>query len=670
MQKLLLTSVCTLFLITILPAQEKLNIKFGKIQPQDFEIKSPLLDSNVNAIVLSDQGSTEFEGNNKGWFKMIYRRHKRIKLINKNGFDAADISIYLYSDGQDAEKLNELKANTYNLENGKVATIELGKKSIFVEKMNRNLIETKFTFPGITSGSIIEYTYTIESDFMFNLQPWIFQGQYPCLWSEYNVQLPDFFNYVFLSQGYLKFDAEEKSENFKRFIVSKSNNFGPTETFSLNTTILDRKWVMKNVPPIKEESFTTTLNNHIAKIEFQLSEYRFPEQPTKKIMGDWKTVTEKLLEREDFGLSYNRGNGWLEDDLKKIIGGVTDKREKTEKIFEFVRNNFTCTKTRGIYVEDKTTLKDIFNKKSGTVSDINLLLVAMLKKAEISCEPVILSLRSRGTVHPIYPLMDRFNYLVAMVTIDEKPIFLDASINKLGFNQLTAACYNGTAWIIEKGNTRPIEFSADSIMEYKTTSIFIINNAKNGWDGSYRTQLGKYESISARDEITKSKKEDITKELTKQFGSAYKLSNLEIDTVSNYNEPVRYSIDFTTQFDDEILYINPLFGEETKKNPFTSNKRIYPIEIPYIIKEVIILDMEIPNGYVVEELPKSVRYFLNENEGVFEYLAIKKENKVQLRSTIHIKKANFPQEDYDTLREFFGFVIQKQGEQIVFKKSR
>lgn len=183
-------------------------------------------------------------------------------------------------------------------------------------------------------------------------------------------------------------------------------------------------------------------------------------------------------------------------------------------------------------------------------------------------------------------------------------------------------------------------------------------------------QLGKYESISAREDITKLKKEDITKELTKQFGSAYKLSNLEIDTVSNYNEPVRYSIDFTTQFEDDILYINPLFGEETKKNPFTSNKRIYPIEIPYIIKEVIILDMEIPNGYVVEELPKSVRYFLNENEGIFEYLAIKKENKVQLRSTIHIKKANFPQEDYDTLREFFGFVIQKQGEQIVFKKSQ
>jgi hypothetical protein len=267
-------------------------------------------------------------------------------------------------------------------------------------------------------------------------------------------------------------------------------------------------------------------------------------------------------------------------------------------------------------------------------------------------------------------LLDRFNYLIAAVTIDENTIYLDASNNKLGFNQLSAACYNGTAWIIEKDNPRPVNFSPDSILEYKTTSIFIINNEKGGWDGSYRTQLGSFESIAAREDISKSKKEGLTKELTKKLGSTYKLSNLEIDSLSNYNQPVKYSIDFTSELDEDIIYINPLFGEERGKNPFTSNKRIYPIEMPYIIKELIILDMEIPKGFVVEELPKSVRYFLNENEGVFEYLVVKRENKIQLRSTIHIKKANFPQEDYDTLREFFAFVIQKQSEQIVFKKSR
>ncbi|MFN9666176.1 MAG: hypothetical protein ACK57C_06240 [Bacteroidota bacterium] len=80
--------------------------------------------------------------------------------------------------------------------------------------------------------------------------------------------------------------------------------------------------------------------------------------------------------------------------------------------------------------------------------------------------------------------------------------------------------------------------------------------------------------------------------------------------------------------------------------------------------------MEIQKGYEVDEIPKSVRFFLNENEGVFEYIAVKKPDRVQLRCTLHLKKSVFSQDDYDSLREFFAFAIQKQGEQIVLKKIK
>ncbi|MFN9854150.1 MAG: hypothetical protein ACK55T_00005, partial [Bacteroidota bacterium] len=79
-------------------AQQTDAIKFGKITKEDFEVKSSLLDSNVNAIILSDIGSSEFVENSFSWFNLVFRRHKRIKIINKNGFDAADISILLYTD--------------------------------------------------------------------------------------------------------------------------------------------------------------------------------------------------------------------------------------------------------------------------------------------------------------------------------------------------------------------------------------------------------------------------------------------------------------------------------------------------------------------------------------------------------------------------------------------
>jgi uncharacterized protein YfkK (UPF0435 family) len=120
----------------------------------------------------------------------------------------------------------------------------------------------------------------------------------------------------------------------------------------------------------------------------------------------------------------------------------------------------------------------------------------------------------------------------------------------------------------------------------------------------------------------------------------------------------------------DIIYINPLFGEAIQKNPFTSTKRNYPIEMPFTKNEVFLLNMPIPEGYQVEEMPKSVRYKLNEDEGLFEYMIANQDGRIQIRSKIILNKANFPMEDYDSLREFYAFVIKHQNEQIVLKKIK
>ena len=78
--------------------------------------------------------------------------------------------------------------------------------------------------------------------------------------------------------------------------------------------------------------------------------------------------------------------------------------------------------------------------------------------------------------------------------------------------------------------------------------------------------------------------------------------------------------------------------------------------------------MEVPKGYKIEELPKSAKVMLNEDEGMFEYIIGESGGHIQLRCRTIIKKANFEPEDYQTLRDFFGYIVKKQAEQIVFKK--
>ncbi|MBN8785702.1 MAG: DUF3857 domain-containing protein, partial [Terrimonas sp.] len=166
-------------------AQDKLNIKFGKITPADFDLSKQKYDTGAAAVIIADIGSSEFDGNNDGWFSLDYKRHTRIKIINKNGMDAANVEIPLYFSGQREEKVQNIKAVTYTLEGGKVIETELDKKSIFKDKYDKNYMKVKFTLPGVKEGCIIEYSYNLVSDFLQNLQPWEFQGDYPVLWSQY-----------------------------------------------------------------------------------------------------------------------------------------------------------------------------------------------------------------------------------------------------------------------------------------------------------------------------------------------------------------------------------------------------------------------------------------------------------------------------------------------------
>ena len=119
-----------------------------------------------------------------------------------------------------------------------------------------------------------------------------------------------------------------------------------------------------------------------------------------------------------------------------------------------------------------------------------------------------------------------------------------------------------------------------------------------------------------------------------------------------------------------MLYVNPIFGEAYKENPFKAAERLYPVEMPYKLFENYTLRFEIPKGYQVEELPKSAIVKLNDDEGKFEYMVAKEEGVINLRSTIKLKRATFSIEDYQTLRDFFSFVVKKHSEQIVFKKIK
>ncbi len=668
MKRILLTNLFACLLLYTASTQDKLKIKFGKVDPEEFKPTVYAMDSNTSAVILADVGSTKIVGNTKGWFSLEHKHFRRVHILNKNGYDIGNVSVSLYHDNNNREEeLVNLKAYTYNLENGKITESKLDTKNgVFKEKNSKNWVTKKFTLPNIKEGSIIEYEYVVKSDFLFNLQPWEFQGAYPRLWSEYVVSIPQFLGYVFLNQGYIAPYIKDTKDRMESFSITDNATAGASDRYNFSAGVTDHRWVMKDVPVLKEENFTSTLDNHIAKIEFQLSEYKEP-LTYKKVMGTWPQLAKEMIEADYFAGPVRKDNNWLKDMVNEAVQGATANEEKARRIYQYVQNNFTRVKRYGLYLDQN--LRNIVKTKKGSGAEINLLLAAMLRYAGITADPVILSTRSNGYTYDLYPLISRFNYVVVQAQAGDRVVYLDAGEPRMAFGKLPYDCYNGHARVINE-TIQPVYLVADSLMEKKITSVFIINNKEEKMEGSFQQTPGYYQSASLRERINDKGEEQFFSDIKKGFNAEVEIDEPTVSALKNYDDNLQVKYKFLMNNNGEdIIYLNPLLSEAYKSNPFKSAERYYPVEMPYGIDEVYLLRLEVPKGYKLDEMPKQVVVKLNEEDpSFFEYRISESANIISLRSRLFIKRTYYSPEEYELLREFFNLVVKKQSEQIVFKK--
>ena len=116
------------------------------------------------------------------------------------------------------------------------------------------------------------------------------------------------------------------------------------------------------------------------------------------------------------------------------------------------------------------------------------------------------------------------------------------------------------------------------------------------------------------------------------------------------------------------MYMNPLLCFGDKENPFSNPERLYTVDYGTTKDEMVNLILSIPEGYKVEELPKMVRFQLGEGAIKYDYLIESNGTQVKLNTKLSIKKTTFQVSEYADLRDFYGKIIAKMGEQIVLTK--
>ncbi len=647
-------------------AQDKHVRDLSPVSAVDFAPSASSSTDSSGAVILADIGQVRFVGNEHSRLSYEFQRHRRVKILNNSKRTFAElVTVYipLYHTDAEQEKLGKVSATTYNLENGQVTEVRMDKKDIFEDRSYGDWTVMKFTLPAAKEGSIIEYTYTVTSPYYQYLPTWEFQSErYPCLWSELLVEIPQTFFYTVVKQGVHPYTLD------KGEVVAASYQLpdGHGGTDILDATVTKHHWIMKDIPAFHVEGFMFCPGNYVDKIDFQLTKtyngWQYDDH-----YNSWKEVTAQLMDRRHFASALDEEDNAVNDLVKMAVTGG-DFGQQAREIYYYLTRNFTCDDYRNMFITGH--FADVVRKHSGSVGDINLLMVALLRKIGMQADPVVLTTRDEGFNLSTFPVLRRLNYVIVRAVIEGRVWYLDAAHRKLGFGQLDEECYNGPARIISRTDSGSIDLEADSLEERKATVVNISAIDKDA-GGTWESTLGSQESYELRENLNEDEQKKFFKNIQTQYGDDLTIGDAGIDSLEQPDDPVKvhYSFNFHKRGDDAKMYLNPFIGAGLRKNPFMAADRKYPIEMPNVPDELYVFNMQIPDGYSVEELPKSVRAALNSHDGTFEYLIGEQGGMIQLRCRLKLNKATFGPEDYANLRDFYAMVVKKEAEPIVLKKN-
>jgi hypothetical protein len=206
----------------------------------------------------------------------------------------------------------------------------------------------------------------------------------------------------------------------------------------------------------------------------------------------------------------------------------------------------------------------------------------------------------------------------------------------------------------------------------KFYSLMVKLDKAGGMEGKFRSQLTDYEAYSFRDKYAEMDTDSYL-EKTENELNGIRIQGYTIDNKkTNLNNPVIQTFSFTANNHYESIgdkvYINPMLFFTETHNPFVQEKREMPIYFGYPKTERYNISYEIPEGYTIESLPKPMKIATEGKELTFSFNAVHDQNKIQILIAEEVNTAIISGDYYETIKDFYQKMIDKENEKIVLKK--
>lgn len=679
--------LCLLFFASALSAQKKeLKVKYGKISDEEMAMQSYPKDPAAPAVVLFDKGSTTHRYADNVGFVLEFERHVRIKVFSKEATHLGDVVIFYFA----SQRVSDLKATSYNLENGKIVETKLDKDNVFSEKLTRTRMVKKMTIPAVREGTVIEYKYSIVDEGAVGIQNWVFQRrEIPTVWSEYEASVPTFIDFRKMSQGWEPFTlTEEETKDATININYTTRSSGKiVDSKTVNTkveyTTNNMHFIQENVPALKPEPYVYSVNDYLSQINFDVravyetslepsgTGYKLVNRGFRERNNSWERLGGEML--EDVYADILESSKYTEAEAQKCVAGKTLRTEQIAAVYACIGQNYQNNGLNYIWPSQK--LEDLVKNKKGTPADLNLLFINMLRRSKIKAYPLMLSTRENGRIQSYRVTTEAFDRVIAAVEAEDgKLTLMDVTgwPNPIGL--LPEDDLNGEGLLlsdIANISWLPVQNTV-SVRQAIVADLEVL--PEKGLAGAITFADNGYGAVAARARIREKDAQTFVGEKFKDLIADGRFSDLKIENAGQWQDAgIKGTFNLeTTAFatvSGDKIYLSPALGFGMKENPFKNPERKFNIDLGTPKNMTLSLSFKIPAGYKVEEIPKPAKVTFGENALSFEYMTEVTPETIKFSIRQNVKKPYISVEDYEDIKQYFGTMISKLEEQVVLTKS-
>ncbi|WP_294209809.1 transglutaminase-like domain-containing protein [uncultured Chryseobacterium sp.] len=632
--------------MTFAQAQKHEFLSPPKFNDADLSKPKSLLDENAPAEVLYRSAHFKMDSRT-GYLSKSY--FYRVKIYRKDkAEDWLNLEVPLYQgNGGNQETISRMKAFTYNQDNGVKTETKVENNSKYKSKENKNVTVTKFAFPNVKDGSVIEYQYTVESPFAYAIPEFLIETDTPSVYTEYVLDSPVNMSYNVNYTGSL---------NPKYREIADKNLYGiDYKTY---------RFAYENLKPFKVEKFVKNDHNYRTKVSAELHSTNFSE--LKLYSSSWDQIRQRLYDDEDFGGELKKSR-FAKDNMPAGVTDMKNELDRANAIFSYVQKTFTWNNKRGIYTEDG--LKKMLETKTGNAAEINLYLVMLMREAGIKADPVLISTINNGMINLVSPNVANMNLVIAAIEVNGTIHVYDATTKQSSMDQLPPRDWNQYGVLMAKDNVKQIQ-----MINAKPSFTYLTTNAKINPDGSIS---GTY---TDRDTGTyamyaKENYDDNQEKYKKQYKENFAIDFTGITSQVLENGDFESSMSFSSEnLIDKVgkkIIINPLLFMNKNSNEFDqTDERKYQIDFISPFTKVKKITLEIPEGYAIEEMPKSKKIVTQDKEIEYSYTAEQKGNILEVTSVMTVKSADYPKEYYSAFKQIWGTASKSENQVIsLIRKS-